>query len=195
MEITSDQERAVIMDAVDLLKKRVDKRSGGNSQSVDEWLKSIHLENYAETFKKNLYTDMERVRCVWEVELATVLEIQKPAHRKRILASVSGSSARAQNRNCTGPNLEDLNKDLNTLVSETACSVWIRIGMLPADDSYGIDNGEERRGVCKNRRNIWTVDVELNLDFDIFSFVCSSCVRRWRFSMEFWGVLRIKEFL
>lgn len=123
MEITSDQERAVIMDAVDLLKKRVDKRSGGNSQSVDEWLKSIHLENYAETFKKNLYTDMERVRCVWEVELATVLEIQKPAHRKRILASVSGSSARAQNRNCTGPNLEDLNKDLNTLVSETACSL------------------------------------------------------------------------
>lgn len=130
MEITSDQERAVIMDAVDLLKKRVDKRSGGNSQSVDEWLKSIHLENYAETFKKNLYTDMERVRCVWEVELATVLEIQKPAHRKRILASVSGSSARAQNRNCTGPNLEDLNKDLNTLVSETACSVWIRIGCV-----------------------------------------------------------------
>ncbi|XP_012342329.1 ankyrin repeat and SAM domain-containing protein 1A-like isoform X2 [Apis florea] len=115
MEITSDQERAVIMDAVGLLNKRLDKRS--NVQSVDEWLKSIHLENYAETFKKHLYTDMERVRCVWEVELATVLEIQKPAHRKRILASVSGSSARAQNRNCAGPNLEDLNKDLNTLKS------------------------------------------------------------------------------
>ncbi|KOX71232.1 Ankyrin repeat and sterile alpha motif domain-containing protein 1B [Melipona quadrifasciata] len=116
MEITSDQERAVILDAVGLLNKRVDKRgSGGNGQSVDEWLKSIHLENYAETFRKNLYTDMERVRCVWEVELATVLEIKKPAHRKRILASVSGSSAHAQNRNCTGPNLEDLNKDLKTL--------------------------------------------------------------------------------
>lgn len=115
MEISSDQERAVIMDAVGLLNKRLDKRS--NVQSVDEWLKSIHLENYAETFKKHLYTDMERVRCVWEVELATVLEIQKPAHRKRILASVSGSSARAQNRNCAGPNLEDLNKDLNTLKS------------------------------------------------------------------------------
>ncbi|XP_076748879.1 ankyrin repeat and SAM domain-containing protein 1A isoform X3 [Xylocopa sonorina] len=115
MGITSDQERAVIMDAVGLLNKRVDKRSGGNNQTVEEWLKSIHLENYAETFKKHLYTDMERVRSVWEVELAAVLEIQKPAHRKRILASVSGSSARAQNRNCTGPNLEDLNKDLNTL--------------------------------------------------------------------------------
>ncbi|CAL7945107.1 unnamed protein product [Xylocopa violacea] len=115
MGITSDQERAVIMDAVGLLNKRVDKRSGGSNQTVDEWLKSIHLENYAETFKKHLYTDMDRVRSVWEVELAAVLEIQKPAHRKRILASVSGSSARAQNRNCTGPNLEDLNKDLNTL--------------------------------------------------------------------------------
>lgn len=122
MEISSDQERAVIMDAVGLLNKRLDKRS--NVQSVDEWLKSIHLENYAETFKKHLYTDMERVRCVWEVELATVLEIQKPAHRKRILASVSGSSARAQNRNCTGPNLEDLNKDLNTLVSEIALTEY-----------------------------------------------------------------------
>lgn len=122
MGISSDQERAVIMDAAGLLNKRVDKRSGGNGQSVDEWLKTIHLENYAETFKKHLYTDMDRVRRVWEVELAAVLEIQKPAHRKRILASVSGSSARAQNRNSSGPNLEDLNKDLNTLVSEIARS-------------------------------------------------------------------------
>ncbi|XP_076643715.1 ankyrin repeat and sterile alpha motif domain-containing protein 1B isoform X2 [Halictus rubicundus] len=115
MGITSDQERAVIMDAVGLLNKRVEKRIGNSCQSVVEWLKSIHLQNYAETFQKHLYTDMDRVRCVWEVELAAVLEIQKPAHRKRILASVSGSNTRAQNRNCTGPNLEDINKDLNTL--------------------------------------------------------------------------------
>ncbi|XP_076295477.1 ankyrin repeat and SAM domain-containing protein 1A isoform X3 [Lasioglossum baleicum] len=115
MGITSDQERAVIMDAVGLLSKRVEKRVGNSCQSVVEWLKCIHLQNYAETFQKHLYTDMDRVRCVWEVELAAVLEIQKPAHRKRILASVSGSNTRAQNRNCTGPNLEDINKDLNTL--------------------------------------------------------------------------------
>lgn len=115
MEINSEQERAVIMDAVGLLNKRVEKRSG-HGQSVEEWLKSIHMENYAETFRKHLYTDMDRVRRIWEVELAAVLEIQKPAHRKRILASVSGpNSARAQTRNGTGANLEDLNKDLNTL--------------------------------------------------------------------------------
>ncbi|XP_018311442.1 uncharacterized protein [Mycetomoellerius zeteki] len=115
MGINSDQERAVIIDAVGLLNKRVEKRSG-HGQSVEEWLKSIHMENYTETFRKHLYTDMDRVKRIWEVELAAVLEIQKPAHRKRILASVSGpNSARAQTRNGTGANLEDLNKDLNTL--------------------------------------------------------------------------------
>ncbi|XP_018341667.1 PREDICTED: ankyrin repeat and SAM domain-containing protein 1A-like isoform X3 [Trachymyrmex septentrionalis] len=115
MGINSDQERAVIIDAVGSLNKRVEKRTG-HGQSVDEWLKSIHMENYTETFRKHLYTDMDRVKRIWEVELAAVLEIQKPAHRKRILASVSGpNSARAQTRNGTGANLEDLNKDLNTL--------------------------------------------------------------------------------
>ena len=118
MGINSDQERAVIIDAVGSLNKRVEKRTG-HGQSVDEWLKSIHMENYTETFRKHLYTDMDRVKRIWEVELAAVLEIQKPAHRKRILASVSGpNSARAQTRNGTGANLEDLNKDLNTLVSD-----------------------------------------------------------------------------
>ncbi|XP_070161401.1 ankyrin repeat and SAM domain-containing protein 1A [Polyergus mexicanus] len=116
MGINSDEERAMIVDSVGLLNKRVEKRSGSHGQSVEEWLKSIHLENYAETFRKHLYTDMDRVKRIWEVELAAVLEIQKPAHRKRILASVNGpNSARAETRNGTGTNLEDLNKDLNTL--------------------------------------------------------------------------------
>ncbi|XP_015181956.1 PREDICTED: ankyrin repeat and sterile alpha motif domain-containing protein 1B-like isoform X1 [Polistes dominula] len=115
MGINSDQERAIIIDAAGLLNKRVEKRLGNHCQSVDEWLKSIHMENYMETFRKHLYTDMDRVSRIWEVELAAVLEIQKPAHRKRILASVSGPNPRPQTRNGTGPNLEDLNKDLNTL--------------------------------------------------------------------------------
>lgn len=129
--ISSDQERAVIMDAVGLLNKRVEKRSGGHGQSVEEWLKSIHMENYAETFRKHLYTDMDRVKRIWEVELAAVLEIQKPAHRKRILASVSGpNNVRAQTRNGTGANLEDLNKDLNTLVSDRLICFAIRVSWM-----------------------------------------------------------------
>ena len=134
MGITSDQERLAILDAASLLNNRVEKRPATAPQTVDEWLKSIHLEGYAELFRRHLYTDMDRVRRVWEVELAAVLEIQKPAHRKRILASVSGgcpphSSTAATTvttattassqpvRNGNGPNLADLNKDLNTLVS------------------------------------------------------------------------------
>ncbi|XP_057340968.1 ankyrin repeat and sterile alpha motif domain-containing protein 1B isoform X4 [Microplitis mediator] len=115
MGITSDTERAVIMNASLSLNKRVDKRSGSQARTLEEWLKGINLENYLETFKKHLYTDMDRVKRVWEVELAAVLEIHKPAHRKRILASVTGPSPRSLSTNGRGSNLEDLNKDLNNL--------------------------------------------------------------------------------
>ncbi|XP_063986359.1 ankyrin repeat and sterile alpha motif domain-containing protein 1B-like isoform X3 [Diachasmimorpha longicaudata] len=114
--ITSDKDRAVIMNASIHLPNRIEQRTS-TPRTVEDWLKTIHLENYIETFRKHLYTDMERVRRVWEVELTTVLEMQKPGHRKRILASVTGPSPRSQTRNGTGPNLEDLNKDLNTLKS------------------------------------------------------------------------------
>lgn len=116
MGITSEQERAVIMNASLSLTKTIDKHSNTQIRTIEEWLKGIHLENYLETFKKHLYNDMERVKRVWEVELAAVLEIQKPGHRRRILASVTGPTPRGQTKN-GGANLEDLNKDLFTLVS------------------------------------------------------------------------------
>ncbi|XP_074108399.1 ankyrin repeat and SAM domain-containing protein 1A isoform X11 [Cotesia typhae] len=124
MGITSDTERAVIMNSSLSLNKRVDKRSGSQARTVEEWLKGINLDNYLETFKKHLYTDMDRVKRVWEVELAAVLEIQKPGHRKRILASVTGPTPRLLATNPTNPtnptngrppNLDDINKDLNNL--------------------------------------------------------------------------------
>ncbi|KAK0086930.1 hypothetical protein PV325_002140 [Microctonus aethiopoides] len=114
MGITSEQERAVIMNASLSLTKTIDKHSNTQIRTIEEWLKGINLENYLETFKKHLYNDMERVKRVWEVELAAVLEIQKPGHRRRILASVTGPTPRGQTKN-GGANLEDLNKDLFTL--------------------------------------------------------------------------------
>lgn len=117
MGISNDKDRLAIIEAAGQLNKRVDKCRSIAGLSVDDWLKSVHLENYIEVFRKHLYTDMERVRNIWEVELAAVLEIQKPAHRKRILAPFSGASSRPPTRNGTGPNLDDINKDLNTLVS------------------------------------------------------------------------------
>lgn len=81
--------------------------------AVDQWLNSIRLGVYKETFRKHLYTDMDRVRRIWEVELTAVLEIHRVGHRKRILTSVSGH----QSHGSHGPNLEDINADLNLLVS------------------------------------------------------------------------------
>jgi hypothetical protein len=87
---------------------------GRNQETaVDQWLSSIKLDAYKETFRKHLYADMDRVRRIWEVELTAVLEIHRAGHRKRILASVSGQQSRGNH----GPNLEDISADLNLLVS------------------------------------------------------------------------------
>ncbi|XP_045113553.1 ankyrin repeat and SAM domain-containing protein 1A-like isoform X12 [Portunus trituberculatus] len=56
--------------------------------TVDAWLESIRLPQYSQIFHKNGFGEMERVRKVWEIELTTVLEITRPGHRKRILASL-----------------------------------------------------------------------------------------------------------
>lgn len=54
--------------------------------TVEDWLKTLHLQEYLERFLENGFDDMARVRKVWEVELQAVLEINKVGHRKRILA-------------------------------------------------------------------------------------------------------------
>jgi hypothetical protein len=81
--------------------------------AVDQWLDSIKLGAYKETFRKHLYADMERVRRIWEVELTAVLEIHRVGHRRRILTSVSGRQSHGNH----GPNLEDISADLSLLVS------------------------------------------------------------------------------
>ncbi|CAL4077916.1 unnamed protein product, partial [Meganyctiphanes norvegica] len=56
--------------------------------TLDKWLASVHLPQYENHFNKNGFGDMERVKKVWEIELTAVLEISRPGHRKRILASL-----------------------------------------------------------------------------------------------------------
>lgn len=92
---------------------------------VKEWLDSINLGVYAETFRKNLYNDLDRIKRIWEVELTAFLEITKPGHRHRILASVNDCkpqclSQAPNNHDLSGPNnLDDLHADLDQLVSVT----------------------------------------------------------------------------
>lgn len=78
------------------------------SISVDDWLNTINLIIYSEIFRKHLYTDMERVLRIWEIELQAVLEIAKLGHRRRILYSVSGQ------RQLEPPKLEEINNDLSS---------------------------------------------------------------------------------
>ncbi|RZF41912.1 hypothetical protein LSTR_LSTR005680 [Laodelphax striatellus] len=88
---------------------------------VDEWLGKLQLEEYSETFRRHLYTEMEKVSRIWEVELTAVLEIDKPGHRKRILASLPQTKERCPNlpagfnKMAAGPNIEDINADLSQL--------------------------------------------------------------------------------
>lgn len=60
-----------------------------NVISVEQWLKTIKLEEYSDIFRKHLYIEMDRICRVWEIELQAVLEINKVGHRKRILNSVA----------------------------------------------------------------------------------------------------------
>ncbi|KAH8414584.1 hypothetical protein KR215_009362 [Drosophila sulfurigaster] len=57
--------------------------------SLQQWLHSISLPEYLEFFNKHLYNTIESVCGVWDVELQTVLEINKLGHRRRILQSLA----------------------------------------------------------------------------------------------------------
>jgi len=94
--ISSSEETSKINEAIKLLPVKTHKvGSGGEAMpdSVQEWLKSIKLEHYAETFQKHLYSDFQKVMRVWDAELTTVLDIEKVGHRRRILASVGNEAA------------------------------------------------------------------------------------------------------
>ena len=45
--------------------------------SVEEWLDSLSLSHYAETFRANLFASMERVAAIWDDELTSILDVDK----------------------------------------------------------------------------------------------------------------------
>ncbi|KAF5274293.1 hypothetical protein FQR65_LT04411 [Abscondita terminalis] len=117
MGIVSELERQLILDSCKRLPLKANDQTFYNNNNVEEqldsveqWLRRIHLEQYAETFAKHLYHDMGRIKRIWDVELSAVLEIEKIGHRKRILASVSSGE-----HIMPGPKMEELNADINTL--------------------------------------------------------------------------------
>lgn len=88
-----------------------------DAKQIEDWLTSIGLACYINTFRKHLYTDLERIARIWEVELTTVLEITKLGHRRRILASVGTCKSQLLQAVSVGDGLNDLGNDLKHLVS------------------------------------------------------------------------------
>ncbi|XP_013772275.1 ankyrin repeat and SAM domain-containing protein 1A-like isoform X2 [Limulus polyphemus] len=87
-------------------------------ESVKQWLKSLHLEMYYDTLQKNGYTDMKKVLNISEVELNTVLEINKLGHQKRIMASLGERSSEQYIGELEDFDLLKLNKNLGDIVME-----------------------------------------------------------------------------
>lgn len=61
--------------------------SSNNSNIVVEWLKSLHLGHYAESFLDNGYDDLEICKQVGEPDLDAI-GVFNPTHRARLLQSV-----------------------------------------------------------------------------------------------------------
>ena len=77
MNITDLTDRKTILEAAKGLRPVPVIRSNWKGtpcvpDTVDDWLHSLHLDNYIDTFHKNKYSEMEKVLKMWEVELTTV---------------------------------------------------------------------------------------------------------------------------
>ncbi|XP_033752699.1 ankyrin repeat and SAM domain-containing protein 1A-like isoform X2 [Pecten maximus] len=86
--IKNSEHRKQILDAARLLPEVKPIDPDNPPASVEQWLESLGLETYIDSFRSHDKDTMERVLLLWEVELHTVLDISAIGHRKRILASL-----------------------------------------------------------------------------------------------------------
>lgn len=112
--ITQPGQQQMVLDSVSRLP--ITRLPQDLPDTVEAWLESIRLPQYTQNFHKNGFGEMERVRKVWEIELTTVLEITRPGHRKRILASLGDRPLEPQLPPALNPH--DLSLELSKLVSE-----------------------------------------------------------------------------
>ena len=71
--------------------------------SVREWLLKLKLPQYERQFNYYGYTNMERVRVIWELELVTVLEVTTVGHYKRMLCSLGKRDSPSNNGGSWSP--------------------------------------------------------------------------------------------
>ncbi|XP_028416453.1 ankyrin repeat and SAM domain-containing protein 1A-like [Dendronephthya gigantea] len=63
-------------------------QNGFEPKTVEEWLNTLHLDDYLDIFHQKGYDKMDRIKQMWELEMESVLAIHTLGHRKRILASL-----------------------------------------------------------------------------------------------------------
>lgn len=125
MGIDNEEHRCRLKENATLLTTPLSKMKSCPPSSVDDWLRLLKLEQYAEQFKKNLFDDMQRVERVWEVELTTLIEIRKLGHLRRILVSVENKTKPTDKVSVkekvfveNDQDLQDLTSDLQKIVSD-----------------------------------------------------------------------------
>lgn len=60
----------------------------GIPNSIEQWLRSLNLENYVNVFGENGFTELDKLTSLTNEDLLLILKIDKMGHRKRILASL-----------------------------------------------------------------------------------------------------------
>lgn len=83
--------RDVIINAAQRLPKTSPKLTKAEIKilTVPEWLSMLNLDQYRTNFERHGMTELRKVHNIWEVELETVLEIEKSGYRRRIMYSLS----------------------------------------------------------------------------------------------------------
>ncbi|CAG0894731.1 unnamed protein product [Cyprideis torosa] len=134
--VLEDHVRSQLVEAAARLPCRLPAPKETNFDTLEPWLNYLRLDQYVEGFRRNEYADMEKIRRMWEVELAAVLEIELVGHRRRILVSLEQLAATPDNEDtaeslktkdakativeCAPPTVSssDLNADLRKLSCE-----------------------------------------------------------------------------
>lgn len=88
--IIQASDRELILNAAQELPVKTPKLTKEEIQtmSVAKWLNNLHLKQYVDLFHNNGLIELRNIKNIWEVELETMLEIEKTGHRRRILYSL-----------------------------------------------------------------------------------------------------------
>lgn len=87
--VKTAEHRKKILDATKILPDIQPIDPDNPPDTVEQWLNSLHLSQYLDTFISHKCDSMDRVLQLWELELNNVLHISALGHRKRILVSLS----------------------------------------------------------------------------------------------------------